>query len=159
MQRANRRRNPCLRSGIAAPCMSPRPPRLRVMGSPELSRGGAENAEGGSVFPGVLDAKGESVKETQISSLHHFSRSTAWRSWLKQHQAFGPGLSESQRLRTTFSATTTLPRSTSFTTGSLNSLYHFWGALHHAEPRRTRRNTRGQGSRFANRGFLRRFDL
>jgi hypothetical protein len=37
-----------------------------------LSRGAAEDAERGFVFPGVLDAVGESVKKSQISRLHHF---------------------------------------------------------------------------------------
>jgi hypothetical protein len=56
-----------------APRIPPRPPRLRVMVSPDRARGAAEDAERGSGFLGVLDdAEGESAKKTRMSKLHHF---------------------------------------------------------------------------------------
>jgi hypothetical protein len=57
----------------ATPRISPRPPRLRVRLPEHLARGAAEDAERGSVFPGVLDSEGESGTKSQISTLHHFS--------------------------------------------------------------------------------------
>ncbi len=44
LQLANRRRNPCFPSGIVDSRLSPRPPRLRVMVSPDRARGVRQRA-------------------------------------------------------------------------------------------------------------------